>query len=150
MAKPKLLIDSNILIDGILSNWSASKALLILFREVQLFDVYISELSIQEIEYFLVSKGKEQFIEDYLKYIELTNIKILPLPDQQDVVLNKDVFLPVLKHLADLPIVITAIQHEIDWIISNNRDHFNDALAEKLNIKINSASEFLKEFEITG
>lgn len=149
MAKPKILIDSNILIEGIMSNWSASKALLILIREVQLFQVFISAISIQEIEEFLISKGEDQYIAEYLRYLKVVRIKELPIPSKKEVLAAKKAFLPELKHIADLPILITAIKHNMDWIITNNREHFNDKLAKKINIKINSASEFLQLVEIS-
>jgi len=148
MTKPKILIDSNILIDGILSNWSASKALLIMMREVELFQVFISAISVQEIEDFLIKKNQEHYINDYLNYLKFVNIEELPPPSQDIVLKYKKDILPALKHLADLPIVVTAIKNDIDWIISNNREHFSEALSKKTGIKITSASEFLQTVDI--
>ena len=143
MAKPKILIDSNILIDGIRSNWSAAKALLIMMREVDLFQVFISKISVEEVEDFLIRNDQETFIDDYINYLKLVKVIELPPPSQEIVLEYKKDILPALKHLADLPIAVTAIQNDIDWIISNNREHFSEALSKKTGIKITSASEFL-------
>lgn len=148
MAKPKILLDSNIIIDGILSNWSASKALLIIIREVELFEGFVSALSVEEVENFLVRKNQEHVIEAYLNYIEAVRLKILPLPSPELVLSNKDKLLPHLKHIADLPIIVSAVENEMDWVISNNREHFSDQLAKKTGIKIASAKEFLQGIDI--
>lgn len=148
MPQPKILVDSNVLIDGILSHNSASKAFLIIAKDTQLFDLFISQVSIEEIEDFFVSKGIEKYIDDYTKYIDSIKITYLPLPDESSVIAAKTKYLPLLRHLADLPILLTAINSKMDWIISNNRDHFNNRLSKKINIKIASAKEFLEIMEI--
>lgn len=148
MIKQTVLLDSNIIVDGILSKWSASKALLILARETQFFNICMAQTSVEEIEDIFERKGLKEAKEDLQKYLKYTGFKVLLLPTKDEIKKNKDKLLPLVRHISDLPIVVTAINNNVDWIVSNNRVHFNDKLATAIKIKIVSSQEFLKKFEL--
>ena len=58
-------------------------------------------------------------------------------------------YLGVMHHQADIPVLASALEVEPNMILSDNREHFNDRVAERCGIRIYSAEEFLNSL-ITG
>ncbi len=52
-------------------------------------------------------------------------------------------YLPLMRHKNDIPVLAVALRCKPDYILSNNREHFNDAVAEKCGIRILSCAEFI-------
>ena len=64
-----------------------------------------------------------------------------------DLVLDtKKKYLALMRHLADIPVLASAIEVEADLILSGNRKHFNDKTSKKCGIPIYSCQEFLRQF----
>jgi hypothetical protein len=52
--------------------------------------------------------------------------------------------LPALRHVKDLPPVVSAMQARPDWTISGNARHWNAALAERTRLRIVTPREFVR------
>ena len=141
---PKLLLDSNVLTDGLLSRFGLSKAVLALCA-AQTCRLILSEWVKLEVERNILKKvgvieeaEVEQLIEDYQGFLKLARpIKVL-LAEESRVIANRS----LIRHFADVPVVLAAMDAQADWLITRNRQHFTDEVARKIGIKIASPGEF--------
>ncbi len=144
---PDLLLDSNIITGGLVSRFGQHRAILALCA-ARTCRMVLAEYVQMEVERNLlkhVDRLSEpeavQLISDYEKLISLTKPKRVPLPRLDDVIKNRH----LIRHEADVPVIVSAINCRPDWIITNNRDHFTDEVARKIGIRIASPSEFFKQ-----
>lgn len=143
-SNPKLLLDSNILTDGLLSRFGLSKAVLALCA-ARTCRLVLSEWVKIEVERNILKKigvieeaEVEQLIEEYHGFLKLARPIKIPLAEESRVIANRS----LIRHFADVPVVLAAIDAETDWLITRNREHFTDEVARKIGIKIASPSEF--------
>lgn len=146
-ASPKLLLDSNVLTDGLFSRFGLSKAVLALCASGTC-KMVLSEWVKIEVERNILKKlgvlseeDVELIIEDYQGFLKLARPLKVPLPEEIRVIKNRS----LIRHFADVPVVLAAMDLHADWIITKNRDHFTDEVAEKIGIKIASPIEFFTE-----
>ncbi len=144
---PKLLLDSNILTDGLFSRFGLSKAVLALCAS-KTCQLVLSEWVRIEVERNILKKvgilsesDCEQLIDDYEGFLKLAKPLIIPLAEESRVIENR----ALIRHFADVPVVLAAIDSQCDWIITNNREHFTNQVAKKINIRIGSPKEFFSE-----
>lgn len=158
---PKLLLDSNIITDGLFSRFGLSKSILALCA-AKTCKLVLSEWVQIEVERNILKKiggsnssslsneDAEQLIEDYEGFIKLTRPLKIPLPEESRVIANRT----LIRHFADVPVVLAAIDARADWLITRNRAHFTDEVARKINIRIASPAEFfsalIESFDQTG
>ncbi len=148
MAKqPKLLLDSNVLTDGLFSRFGLSKAVLALCA-ARTCRMVLAEWVKIEVERNILKKSDvmtdedvELLIEDYHGFLKLARPLKVPLPDETRVIQNRS----LIRHFADVPVVLAAMDSQADWIITKNRDHFTDKVALKIGIRIASPGEFFRE-----
>ena len=136
--------DSNIFCRGILAQWGAPKAVLILAAS-GLFDLVLLEPVIDEVEGALTPY--EQAIEDFHKLLRLCRVTRVRSPSKEELV-EHEYLLPYLRHLNDLPVIVSGILASPDWFLSDNVNHFSQELADVTGIKIASSIEFLQQLII--
>lgn len=85
-------------------------------------------------------KQTESLIADFEGFIRLARSIRVPLTDQKRIKQNRH----LIRHASDVPVVLAAIDSQPDWIITKNRDHFTDEVAEKINLRIASPVEFFE------
>ena len=152
---PKLLLDSNIITDGLFSRFGLSKSVLSLCA-AKTCQMVLSEWVRIEVERNILKKigvlpesDVEQMIEDYQSFLKLTRPIKIPLAEESRVLANR----ALIRHFADVPVVLAAIDAKADWLITRNRDHFTDEVARKIGIRIASPGEFfsalIESFEKT-
>lgn len=141
---PKLLLDSNIITDGLFSRFGLSKSILALCA-AGTCRMILAEWVKTEIERNILKKidvlgesQAEQLLEDYQGFIKLTRPQIIPLAIESRIIANR----ALIRHFADVPVVLAAIDAEADWLITRNRAHFTDEVAAKIGIRIASPGEF--------
>lgn len=141
---PKLLLDSNVMTDGLISRFGQSKAILALCaaKTCRLVLPEINHIEVKRNLLKLVDRlGEEataQIIADYEGFLRLARPIRVPLSDQERVKANRT----LIRHLADVPVVLAAIDSGPDWLITRNRDHFTDKVAARIGIRIASPQEF--------
>ena len=152
---PKLLLDSNIITDGLFSRFGLSKSVLALCA-AKTCRLVLSEWVRIEVERNILKKigvlpesEVEQLIEDYQGFLKLTRPVKIPLAEESRIIANRE----LIRHFADVPVVLAAIDARADWLITRNRDHFTDEVARKIGIRIASPGEFfsalIESFEKT-
>ena len=144
MSRVRVCLDSNIFCRGILAEWGAPKAVLILAAS-GLFDLVLLEPVIDEVEGALAPYG--QAIDDFHKLLRLCRITHVRTSSKEELV-EHEYLLPYLRHLNDLPVIVSAIFASPDWFLSDNVAHFSQELADVTGIKIASSIEFLQQLII--
>jgi predicted nucleic acid-binding protein len=141
---PKLLLDSNILTDGLFSRFGLSKAVLALCA-AKTCRLVLSEWVRIEVERNILKKvgvieeaKVDQLIDDYQGFLKLARPIKIPLAEESRVIANRS----LIRHFADVPVVLAAIDAQADWLITRNREHFTDEVARKIGIRIASPGEF--------
>jgi len=51
----------------------------------------------------------------------------------------------LIRHEADVPILLSAIQSKPDWLLTNNTKHFNKTVSQRTGLRIATPAEFFRE-----
>ena len=140
---PRLLVDSNVIIDGIFSRFGQSKAVLALCA-ARTCRLILAECVVLEVEHNLrklASKsGGERLLSDLQQFLHLARPVKVPIAEKERVVSNRN----LIRHFSDVPVVLAAIDSEPDWLITRNREHFTNEVAANIGIRIASPEEFFR------
>lgn len=143
---PKLLLDSNVITDGLFSRFGLSKSILALCA-AKTCKMVLSEWVRIEVERNILKKISrvsevevKELIDDYVGFLKFARPVTVPLADESRVIANRS----LIRHFADVPVVLAAIDSSPDWIITKNRDHFTNEVAKKIGIRIASPLEFFE------
>jgi len=139
MSKAKLFLDSSALFAGIISSTGAARALLLL-AESDHITIFLSEQVVGETERAIARKVP-QALADLRAAIFASKAQIVRDPTPAEVQKN----LHLISHPADVPIVLSAMKVEVDYLVTHNRVHFIDdpEVAVKANIRIGTPGEEL-------
>jgi len=143
----RLFLDSNVLTGGIVSPWGLDKAVLSLCA-AKVCKLVLTEVVRDEVEenllvqaHRLESIDAEQLIEDYRRLIELTNPELVPYPAKSTVLLSRH----LIRHEADVPVLLSAIAGKADWLLTHNIKHFTKTVAQRTSLRIATPAEFFRE-----
>ena len=143
---PRLLLDSNVLTDGLVSRFGQSKAVLALcaaktcrlvLPEINRIEV---ERNLAKLSARLGENQTKKILGDLKGFLKLARPITVPLADEKRVDANRS----LIRHLSDVPVVLAAIDSQPDWIITKNRDHFTDEVSARIGIRIASPQEFFQ------
>ena len=141
----RLFLDSNVLTGGILSKWGLDKAVLSLCA-ARISRMVLAEYVREEVEENLLSRAAElspaadQVIDDYSKLLKLARPEIIPLPLAREVARSRH----LIRHAADVPVLISAMQAQPDWLLTHNTQHFTVAVAKRTGLRIATPLEFFR------
>ena len=133
MSQPRirLFLDSNVLTGGIIARWGLDKATLSLCA-AKLCKLVLAEAVREEVEQNLLLHAKklssidaERLIADYHHLIRLADPALVPHPDKNLVLSSRH----LIRHEADVPIILSAIAAKPDWLLTHNTKHFTPAVA---------------------
>ena len=140
----RLFLDSNVLTGGIVAPWGLDKAVLSLCA-ARICRLVLAEIVRQEVEENLLqhaaalpSQEAEQVLADYTTLLTLARPERIPLPDVQDVMRARS----LIRHAADVPVVLSAMQSQPDWLLTHNTCHFTPALATRTGLRIATPRTF--------
>lgn len=142
--KPKLLLDSNVITDGLFSKFGLSKSVLAICAARTCRMVLAEWVRIEVERNILKTVGRiseddvEQLIEDYVGFLKLAKPIIVPVADEKRVIASR----ALIRHFADVPVLLAAIDSRPDWIITKNREHFTNEVGKTVGIRIASPAEF--------
>jgi hypothetical protein len=139
-SKPRVGVDSNILVSGIMSEWGAAKGTLIL-AATRVFTLVLVEPVAVEVQRALVTTAKGQAA--YRRLMSLCRPERHPAP-QTDEIDNARRFLPALRHINDLSVLASVLKARPDWFLSDNTDHFGKELAAVTGLNILTSFDFLR------
>jgi predicted nucleic acid-binding protein len=142
----RLFLDSNVLAAGIVSSWGLDRATLSLCA-AKVCKLVLAEAVRDEVEENLVLYAErlppidaDQLIEDYHRLIKLTEPELAPHPDKDLVRLSRH----LIRHEADVPVLLSAMASRPDWLLTNNIKHFTRAVALRTSLRIATPIEFFR------
>lgn len=149
MSKPKplrLFLDSNVLTGGIIAAWGLDKAILSLCA-ARICQLVLAEYVREEVEDNLLRraasfppKEANQILDDYAKLIKLAKPEIMLLPSAIDVANARQ----LIRHAADVPVLLSAIAAQPDWLLTHNTDHFTPTVAARTGLRITTPNGFFR------
>lgn len=142
----RLFLDSNVLIGGIVSPWGLDKAVLSLCA-ARICRLVLAEAVRDEVEEALLVRTRawdpadaERIIEGYHLLIAFIEPEIAPYPEGERVQSNRH----LIRHLADVPVLLSAMDTRPDWLLTHNTKHFTRAVAQQTGLRIATPSEFFR------
>lgn len=142
----RLFLDSNVLTGGIVSPWGLDKAVISLCA-ARLCQLVLAEIVRDEVEENLLAKARQvqsldgqRVIEQYHRLIKLTNPELVPYPEEALVRSSRH----LIRHEADVPVLLSAMSCRPDWLLTHNRKHFNRAVSKRTELRIAAPSEFFR------
>jgi predicted nucleic acid-binding protein len=144
--KIRLFLDSNVLTAGIVSPWGLDKSTLSLCA-AKVCKLVLAEVVRDEVEDNLLLHAErlpplqaERLIEDYRRLIELTEPELVPYPEAKLVRASRH----LIRHEADVPVLLSAIASNPDWLLTHNTKHFTKAVARRCSLRIATPAEFFR------
>jgi predicted nucleic acid-binding protein len=142
----RLFLDSNVLTGGILAQWGLDKAVLSLCA-ARICRMVLAEYVREEVEENLLAHSAQlappaadQVIEEYAKLLRLARPEVVPLPLVQEVARSRH----LIRHDADVPVLLSAIQAQPDWLLTHNTNHFTQAVAKRTGLRIATPAAFFR------
>jgi len=139
MPAARLFLDSSALVAGAASDTGAARALLVLAEAGQIA-IVVSEQVIAESERVLAHKlaGALPAFRPLLLTARLTIIRD---PEPEAVAAHEG----LIAHAADLPVLVAAMQANVDYLVTFNRRHFLDdpGVAARSGLRIGSPADAL-------
>jgi predicted nucleic acid-binding protein len=142
----RLFLDSNVLLGGIVSPWGLDKAVLSLCA-ARVCRLVLAEVVGDEVEENLSfqaraksSANAHDLIVDYRRLVRLTHPEIIPYPDKILVRASRH----LIRHEADVPVLLSAMAGKPDWLLTHNVKHFNKTVGERTSLRIATPAEFFR------
>lgn len=142
----RLFLDSNVLTGGIVSPWGLDKATLSLCA-ARVCRLVLADVVRDEVEENLLLHAQrlpalyaDQLIEDYRVLLKLTNPEVVAYPDKDMVRSSRH----LIRHAADVPVLLSAITSKPDWLLTHNTKHFTKAVAERTSLRIATPADFFR------
>ena len=144
--KLRLFLDSNVLTAGLVSACGLDKATLSLCA-AGVCRLVLAEAVRDEVEENLLlhatrlpSLDADELIEDYRRLIKLTSPQLVPFPSAETVRSHRQ----LIRHAADVPILLSAMASKPDWVLTHNTKHFTPAVADRTGLRIATPAEFFR------
>lgn len=150
----RLFLDSNVLTAGIVSTWGLDKAVLSLCA-ARICRLVLAEAVREEVEENLLLRlsGVEpveanRALADYARLIALMKPEMVPYPGQGEVKAARH----LIRHAADVPVLLSAIASRPDWFLTHNTKHFTALVARPTGLRFATPVEFFRALSqsITG
>lgn len=142
----RLFLDSNVLTGGILSKWGLDKATLSLCAS-RICRLVLAEVVRDEVEENLLLHAErltnselDELVGHYQRLIKLTNPEMVPYPVEALVRANRS----LIRHEADVPVLLSAMASKPDWLLTHNTKHFTQAVAKRTGLRIATPAEFFR------
>jgi hypothetical protein len=130
----------------------ASKAVLIHAVERDRFTIVLADAVRDEIDDFLTGLAADVPPDELARvtghvqgWFGRIRLERWPTPSPEALRDALPRVLPALRHLNDLPAVVTAIQARPDWVIAENEAHWNERLATVTGLRIATPRRFLRQ-----
>ncbi len=139
----RLFLDSNVLIKGFVVPWSFDRVVL-KYCAARLHQMVYAEAVKIEVERFLLnysdSHGADWLLDDYDRFIKLAQPEPTPYPKENEVIAARS----LIRHAADVPVLVSAIQAAADWLLTNNTEHFTPEVATKTGLRVADPQQFVR------
>jgi predicted nucleic acid-binding protein len=142
----RLFLDSNVLTGGLVSPWGLDKAVLSLCA-ARVCRLVLAEAVRDELEENLRLHAEhlpplpaEQLVDDYRRLLKLADPELVPYPDEHLVRQSRH----LIRHLADVPVLLSAMASKPDWLLTHNTKHFTQTVAQRTGLRIGTPKEFFQ------
>jgi hypothetical protein len=92
----------------------------------------------------LPSLEADELTEHYRRLIKLTDPEMVSYPAEALVSSSRH----LIRHAADVPILLSAIAGKPDWLLTHNTEHFTQAVAKRTGLRIATPAEFFRTLSI--
>jgi predicted nucleic acid-binding protein len=147
----RIFLDSNVLTAGIVSTWGLDKAVLSLCA-ARICRLILAEAVREEVEENLLvrlggmeSGDADRVLDHYGHLIALMKPEVVPYPGQAEVKAARH----LIRHAADVPVLLSAIASHPDWLLTHNTKHFTPAVARRTGLRIATPIEFFRALSKT-
>ena len=144
--RPRLFLDSNVLMGGFIASWGLDKAVLSLCS-ARICKLVLAEAVRVEVERNLALhaerlalKDADQPIKAYRRFIQLSDSEMIPFPELEAVRSNRH----MIRHPPDIPVLLSAMAAKPDWLLTNNTEHFTPSVAQRSGLRIATPAEFFR------
>ncbi len=144
--KIRLFLDSNVLIAGIISSWGLDKAAVSLCA-ARVCKLILAAVVRDEVEQNLRIHAEglpslpiDALTEQYHRLLKLTNPVVIPYPATALVHASRH----LIRHAADVPVLLSAIASRPDWLLTHNTKHFTQSVARRTGLRIATPSTFFQ------
>jgi len=137
------------LLEGLLAPWSASRAVLILSRR-RVFKIVLAKYVQGEVEDNLLellasdSRLANETINAYSTLLRLLSPEFIQLPNKREVHRHRH----LIRHQADVPVLVSAMTATPDWFLTTNTRHFTKQVALRTQLKILTPQEFITSIRV--
>jgi hypothetical protein len=144
-------LDSGVLIEGLLAPWSASRAVRVLSRR-RVFKIILAKYVQGEVEEKLLellasdARTGNEIINVYATLLRLLDPEHVALPSKQEVERHRH----LIRHQADVPVLVSALKAAPDWFLTTNTRHFNKQVALRTQLRIATPQDFVSEIKVLG
>ena len=83
-------------------------------------------------------------INAYGTLLRLINPEFVPLPTKQDIDRHRH----LIRHQADIPVLVSALKSAPDWFLTTNTRHFTKQVALRTQLKILTPQEFITSIRV--
>ena len=113
----------------------------------RLCKLVLAEVVRDEVEENLLIQAKrhpaletDELIEEYSWLVKLANPEMVPFPADTLVRSSRH----LIRHAADVPILLSAMASKPDWLLTHNTKHFTQAVAKRAGLRITTPAEFFR------
>jgi hypothetical protein len=151
----RLFLDSGVIVAGVRQPWGAAKAVLIHATERDRFTIVLAEAVQAELDDFLADLAHDVSVDEHARiaaslqgWLRRVRLERWPAPSPEALRAALPRLLPTLRHLNDLPVVVSAGQAAPDWVISDNEEHWSQPLAATTGLRIVTSRQFLRQMTL--
>lgn len=144
--RPRLFLDSNILMGGFIANWGLDKAVLSLCS-ARICRLVLAEAVRVEVERNLALHAQrlalnhaDEILKAYQRFVKLSDPELIPFPDIEAVRSNRH----LIRHEPDIPVLLSAMTARPDWLLTNNTEYFNQSVGQRTGLRIATPVEFFR------
>jgi hypothetical protein len=148
---PRLFLDSGVVLEGLYAPWSVSRAILIHARRGT-FTIILAEYVRGEVEDNLLEllatnpRLATDTINAYDTLLQLLKPESVSPPTPEEIDRSRH----LIRHQADVPVLVSALKASPDWLLTTNTRHFTPQVAARTGLKIATPQAFLQSLTILG
>jgi len=139
----RVFLDSGVFVQAIGVEWCAARAILILGSH-RVLELETSEVVMAEVTGALQRKGLPTGTgSEFGRLLRVLRLTVHPKPSVLEVVEGIERFLPLMRHKADIAVLVSALSAKPDWLMSGNLEHFTPAVARATGLRIVSPAQLM-------
>jgi predicted nucleic acid-binding protein len=144
--RPRLFLDSNVLMGGFVARWGLDKAVLSLCS-ARICRLVLAEAVRVEVERNLALHAQRFALEDadqpiqaYRQFLRLSDPERVLFPEPEAVRAGCH----LIRHEPDIPVLLSAMAARPDWFLTNNTANLTPSVAQRAGLRIATPADFFR------